>query len=615
MPTCDDMDSMSTRKKITLILIGVFTLLSLVLMASILLNFREFGIKSAEEKAELTAEIVKSGLTSHMVNGVMDKRKYFLKKIENSKNMNGLWISRSRSIIEQFGDGIDNELPRDNIDREVLRTGKIFQKVSEDFDGAELRVTIPYIASSKGTPNCLKCHNVNENEVLGTISMVIDISDIRENSLVSILYIAIISILAIILTLFIINNSLRPYIRIFDSVKDVMQKVSEGDYSQRVIDVTSIEGKQVADRINGMLKKLQDALNELEDKVGMFLLNKSYKRHNDPLIAVKEIINELSDIYKFKKTIELDENLDEIYKRIAQILQYKFNLQDFNIIEKDTKKNSIRFVHVQKNKHCLADKNGCRADRTKATVNSSSFQNICSSFNSSDDYGYLCLPFAISDDLTLIISIISHDIQEKKRVDSLPYFIADYINTARSEIVSVRLNYILKESARRDQLTGLYNRKFLDEFIDKSIPQAKRSNLTYGILMVDIDHFKMINDTYGHDVGDEAIRIISSVIQKSIRGSDIAIRFGGEEFLILLYNCDDKYIAEVASKIGQEFAKQEIKAKDEVFSKTLSIGASMYPKDSEDIHQCIKFADLALYSAKNSGRNRAVRFEPAIARV
>ena len=606
---------MNTRKKITLILIGVFTLLSIVLATSVLLNFREFGIKNAQEKAELTAEIVKNGLTAHMVNGMMDKRKYFLQKMQKTKNIKSLWISRSPFVVDQYGEGLGDEMPRDDIDREVLKTAKPYQKVTETFEKAELRVTMPYIASSKGTPNCMNCHIVGENEVLGTVSMILDISEIRQSGLSSLFYIALISIMAIILTIFIINNSLRPYMRIFDSVKEVMQKVNRGDYSQRVVTVSSQEGQDVANRINSMLEKLQSALNELESKVGMFLLNKSYKRHKDPLVAVKEIINELSDIYKFKKTIELDENLSEIYTRIAQILRSKFGLKDFNIIEKDLKKDSIKFVHVEKQMHCSAVENGCRADRTKASVNSAAFENICSSFTCESECGYLCLPFAISDDLNLIVSIVTRSEREKRRVDLLPYFIADYINTARSEIVSVRLNQILQESARKDQLTGLYNRKFLEEFIEKQIPQAKRVNTTYGVLMLDIDHFKIINDTYGHDVGDEAIRVISRVIKESIRESDIAIRFGGEEFLVLLYNCTDEYIARIARKIGEEFSKQKIKAKNETFTKTLSVGASMYPQDSDDIYKCIKYADIALYSAKNSGRNRAVKFESVMEEV
>ena len=134
---------MNTKKKITIILVGAFILLSIILMASILLNFREFGVKNAEEKAKLTAEIVKNGLTAHMVNNIMDKRRYFLKKIEDSKNMNALWISRSDSIIKQYGKGIDYELPRDKIDKEVLRTGKEQKKIIESLESVELRILYP----------------------------------------------------------------------------------------------------------------------------------------------------------------------------------------------------------------------------------------------------------------------------------------------------------------------------------------------------------------------------------------------------------------------------------------------------------------------------------------
>jgi len=168
---------------------------------------------------------------------------------------------------------------------------------------------------------------------------------------------------------------------------------------------------------------------------------------------------------------------------------------------------------------------------------------------------------------------------------------------------------ILNQMARVDQLTDMYNRKFLDEFVDVSIPQALRTNISYGVLMIDIDYFKMINDSYGHDVGDEAIRIVSRVIKNSIRKSDIAIRYGGEEFLVLLYNCDEENVRKISETIRMEFAKQKIHANGETFSKTLSVGYSLFPQNSESIWKCIKFADMSLYQAKESGRNRVVAFE------
>jgi diguanylate cyclase (GGDEF)-like protein len=193
-------------------------------------------------------------------------------------------------------------------------------------------------------------------------------------------------------------------------------------------------------------------------------------------------------------------------------------------------------------------------------------------------------------------------------------YIADYIKVARSEIISKKLTEILKESSVTDQLTGFYNRKFLDEFADTiATPQAERAGITYGVLMIDIDFFKLINDKYGHDVGDDAIRVVSKVIKNSIRASDLAIRFGGEEFLVLLYNCKEEFILEVAEKIRLTFASEKIFTGKESFSKTLSIGAAFYPKDSPSIWKCIKFADIALYEAKEGGRNKVVRFDISMA--
>jgi diguanylate cyclase (GGDEF)-like protein len=127
--------------------------------------------------------------------------------------------------------------------------------------------------------------------------------------------------------------------------------------------------------------------------------------------------------------------------------------------------------------------------------------------------------------------------------------------------------------------------------------------------MIDIDYFKMVNDTYGHDVGDKVIKVLADVLLSSIREADIAFRFGGEEFLILLHNCTKEGVEEVAQKIRQNFEKQVIEANpSKRFTKTLSIGTSLFPQDTDAIWKAIKYADIALYKAKNSGRNKVVTF-------
>ena len=158
-------------------------------------------------------------------------------------------------------------------------------------------------------------------------------------------------------------------------------------------------------------------------------------------------------------------------------------------------------------------------------------------------------------------------------------------------------------------MTGLYNRRFLEEFIDTFMKQAKRNSETYTILMIDVDFFKNVNDTYGHDVGDQIIVAIGKVLRESIRESDLAIRYGGEEFLVLLHNATHKGALTVAQKIHQTFASLLFDVGDEeVIQKTISIGMSQYPKDGDTIWKCIKFADKALYVAKTTGRNKIVEY-------
>lgn len=602
---------MSSKQKLILTLLGLFITFFISMIIITIVNFRDLGIKSAEKRALLTAEIVKGGLTAHMVNGMMDKRAYFLEQIENIDNISALWVARSPAVIKQFGGGLNNEIARDDIDKKVLKSGEIVKEMLETATKSTMRMTIPFTASAFSTPNCISCHDAKEGEVLGAVSMIIDVSDVRGSSLATVTYIALLAVIIMLLVLFFVNKFLKPYINIFYSIRDVMMAAYDGNYSKRVDGGTLLESKAVADMLNALLEKLQKVFQEIDKKVYIFLQNKNKKTSNDPLVNINNTIDQLSEIYKFKQTIEHDENLEDIYDRLAYVFKTKFNIEDFSFIESDTTSGIKKVVYSSNGCHCAIEDGECRADRINAIVDSSIFDNSCPKFNDTP-LDYLCIPYSISNEMDLIISIVTKDEEDRLRIRSLVGLIEDYISTAQPTIVSKKLMQILNKVARVDQLTGMYNRKYLDEFTDTAIPQALRTNTSYGILMIDIDFFKMINDTYGHDVGDEAIRIISRVIKDSIRASDIAIRFGGEEFIVLLYNCEKEYIKEVAEKIRTTFAKQRISAGSESFSKTLSVGAVMFPQDSDSIWKCIKFADISLYHAKEHGRNQVVCFDRSL---
>ena len=119
-----EQNKIGSKQKIIISMIVIFTFFFIAIVISTTVNFREYGIKHAEEKAELTAEVLKTGLTSHMVNGMMDQRGFFLNEIGNLHNISELWVARSPTVIKQYGEGLNNETPRDSIDKEVLLSGK-----------------------------------------------------------------------------------------------------------------------------------------------------------------------------------------------------------------------------------------------------------------------------------------------------------------------------------------------------------------------------------------------------------------------------------------------------------------------------------------------------------
>lgn len=569
-------------------------------------NFREYGIKSIDSKASVLAKTIEHSLTSQMQMGVIDKREVFLGQLEELPNIDKIWLSRGHKVIEMYGKGFNNEFPKDNIDRRVLQTG-LEEKVIDEkiFSNSTYRITIPYKATSTGAINCIQCHsNAKEGDTLGAITIVIPIDDSKEIGINTVFNTTIIALFLIAMIGFLINYLISPFLKLFDSIKKVMREAQKGDYSHRIKEIDNKEAKAVSIWINSLLEKLENTLGNIDSKISIFLSNKQ-KEETDPLINVRNTVDRLAKVYKFRKTIEQDDNLEQIYARFALILKKHLKIEQLNIFEADTRTGELKNVFSNVTTICTPTLNGCRADKTNTIVDSSQFENICLSCEDTNK-NYCCIPYSLSNDLDLIISVYTNSEKEAKELrDKIPY-IDDYIDAAKNVIISNKLMSILERSVRTDNLTQLYNRKHLEEQIPRITSQSNRSNTVYGVLMIDIDHFKIVNDTYGHDVGDNAIRIAAQTLLENIRTSDMAIRFGGEEFIILLHNCEEEKLSHIAEKIRNAFLKKEIPAGETSIRKTVSIGASIFPKNNNSLDTCIKYADLALYEAKNSGRNKVI---------
>ena len=609
---------MKTKNKIILLVISIISFMFVLITVDMIYNFREYGIKSIDDKAHAIAKTVEHALTSQMVSGVIDDRELFLSQLKSIPNIDKIWLSRGQKVIELYGEGLLNEHVKDSIDKEVLRTGKVKKVIDEHlFSESNYRITIPYNATTTGKINCISCHtNAKEGDTLGAITIQMSIDDSKQIGIKTMTNTITIALILMILIIFILNIIISPFLSLFDSIRKVMNKAQKGDYSYRIIGVKGKESEDVSSWINGFLEKLEITLDSIDSKISIFLSENQRKVDKDHLINVKNTVERLSDVYKFRKTIEYDETIEEVYDRLAQIIKEKTDIKNFNFFEANTLNGEITVVHKEKDIFCNIFEEGCRADRTNTMIDSTQFKDICPACSSCEKYNYFCIPYSISNELDLIISIFTENNDEVQRVQNLIPYIQDYVDVAKAVIVSKKLMHILEKNAQTDALTGLFNRKYLEDIIPKITAQTNRLKVEYGILMIDIDFFKVINDTYGHEIGDNAIKIVANVLLENIRESDVAIRYGGEEFMILLYNCSEESIMEVAQKIRMNFSKAEIPTGGiATVRKTLSIGVSMYPKDTKNMKEAIKYADLALYKAKNNGRNTVVRFTKSILNI
>ncbi len=159
-----------------------------------------------------------------------------------------------------------------------------------------------------------------------------------------------------------------------------------------------------------------------------------------------------------------------------------------------------------------------------------------------------------------------------------------------------------------DGLTGVYTRRYFIERFEEEIKRSAVRQCTLAFLMVDADHFKMVNDQHGHLAGDKVLKEIANIIQENVREIDIVGRFGGEEFCVVLPDTDLEGSRVVAERIRKSAEKRLIKAYDSTLRVTLSIGLAIYPSDGKLLEELMDKADWALYRAKSQGRNCVVAF-------
>lgn len=224
---------------------------------------------------------------------------------------------------------------------------------------------------------------------------------------------------------------------------------------------------------------------------------------------------------------------------------------------------------------------------------------------------YMCLPLiAKGDILGLLHCRIRPSIMQESSLNTIAYLkepalvFAEYISLS---IANIKLWERLTDQSIRDPLTGLFNRRYMQEAIQREILQANIEQNKIGIIMADIDHFKKYNDTYGHEAGDELLIKLADFFKLEIRGSDITCRYGGEEFLLILPDSSAEGTYKRAEHLREGVKELKTYFHDILLPPiTLSLGIAVYPQHGTNYFELVQAADTALYQAKEQGRDRVV---------
>jgi len=237
---------------------------------------------------------------------------------------------------------------------------------------------------------------------------------------------------------------------------------------------------------------------------------------------------------------------------------------------------------------------------------------VCRHFATPPTTGYLCVPLTVQGDTLGVLCLIGTQPKQSDAQLSQLHVVLTVGETIKLVLSNLKLRESLRVQANHDPLTGLFNRRYLADSLSRELSLSLRRGATLCVAVLDLDHFKRFNDTFGHDAGDLALREAARVMSMNLRKSDIACRLGGEEFALVL---PDSSLADTLQRVEQVCAlvKQiEIRHGGHLLgTMTLSAGIAGSPEHATTARELLRAADIALFSAKRAGREQVVLYEPA----
>jgi diguanylate cyclase (GGDEF)-like protein len=223
---------------------------------------------------------------------------------------------------------------------------------------------------------------------------------------------------------------------------------------------------------------------------------------------------------------------------------------------------------------------------------------------------YLCVPMIAQGEVLGVLHLRDHPLAPDCADSAAPLnerLVVALAEHAALALTNLKLRETLRNQSIRDPLTGLFNRRFMEETMTREMQRAKRSHCALAVVMLDLDHFKHFNDTYGHDAGDLVLRHVGTLMNTQIRGGDLACRYGGEEFALILPGMPLHIVRERVDALRLGIKQLDVRHRGQTLGIiTVSAGIAMFPEHGADGDALLRAADRALYRAKAEGRDRVV---------
>jgi len=235
---------------------------------------------------------------------------------------------------------------------------------------------------------------------------------------------------------------------------------------------------------------------------------------------------------------------------------------------------------------------------------------ICHHFTQSPPGGYLCLPLTVQGEILGVLSLIDNSSRASQKSEhqlSLQQMIITFSETIKLSLSNMKLRAALHQQTIHDSLTNLFNRRYMEETLERELRRAARKHTPLGIIMLDIDDFKQYNETHGHAAGDAVLRKVGGLLLGHVRGEDMPSRYGGDEFIIILPEASLKVTSARAELLCEQARHFHIEIEGEVLNEvTLSMGVAVFPENGSTSAGLLKAVDDALYRAKHEGRGLVI---------